>query len=574
MKRYLTIIAVLLVLTVIMATHDLAILVLVLTMGLGLPLFFAGTALAYALMLAPAVGLWHSARVAGIATSAGLVLLLAFGPGLLARTEIERGVAALLADDIKPTAPIAAKSLELAGPEAHYDGEAEPCGLRCRHLLKSGAMRFVRVVVRATAPSNQRRSTFFTLEHGASCAVPGGTEPAPANCVVMKPDNGEPADLVITFWNHAPIKAERASFAALRWGSTREVTAHSSVAGKKHMVLRQTEIGLDKAMMPTLIAVRTAGMTSGGLDFMRTHKQINRKSLGDVLDLLGYGLPADLAQRGQPDGRTPSRRDAWKILINDEMTREMIAVLDLPQSTGFNDEQYRVISNWMSHARNTKDWTPPLIDLLRRILRDVRVTRPTNLDQIFERNPAVTEALLPDVLDLLETRGLSHDYTPYRQAAYKLVVIPPELLAPHAARILALMQRDMDMAELIRPAVGRLGVDPLPYLLPFSGDLAPEAKGRYSHGLQRVRGACFAEPRWSGALIPKLHEALADVPDAGKGKGKGKGTQYRTALLKALANLGDREFVKDELAKSDRDDDRRLLQQIASDRGSNHLCWF
>ena len=229
----------------------------------------------------------------------------------------------------------------------------------------------------------------------------------------------------------------------------------------------------------------------------------------------------------------------------------------------FNDDQSRVISDWLTAARQIKNWAPDQMVLLRRIALDQRIRVPTDLHQIFERHREVAEALLPDILDLLEAHGVTNDYTVERQAAYTFARIDPDLLAPYARRILALREKDSKLWRILLPAVGRLGVDPSSYLLPIGYDI------------EGVRAACFAETRWAPLLIPGLRDAVSanahiQTPDISRGS-------FGQAALKALAKQGDAEFVRQYLAQRDDADAKRLAQRIENElkrpSGTDSLCW-
>jgi hypothetical protein len=194
---------------------------------------------------------------------------------------------------------------------------------------------------------------------------------------------------------------------------------------------------------------------------------------------------------------------------------------------------------------------------------DQRIRVPTDFDQIFERHREVAEALLPDILDLLEAHGVTNDYTAELQAAYTFARIDPDLLAPYAQRILALREKDSKLRGILLPAVGRLGVDPSSYLLPIA------------HGIKGARAACFAEIRWAPMLIPGLRDAVsanAHIQNLDISRGS-----FGEAALKALAKLGDAEFVRQYLAQRGDADAKRLAQRIDFElkrpRGTDSLCW-
>jgi hypothetical protein len=246
------------------------------------------------------------------------------------------------------------------------------------------------------------------------------------------------------------------------------------------------------------------------------------------------------------------------------MTRELVSVLDLKQAEPFNAQQAQPINDWVMQARNITQWTPEGLALLRRIVRDRRLKSPSFFDQIFERHADVTAALLPDVLDMTQQDGAGSQLTPARQAVYTFPRLDPALLKPHAGQIIGLLARDKNTREALLPVVGRLGVDPLPYLLPFEDDWKSSAFAA------RVRGACYAEPQWA----PELIAALRRFADAAAQQGP-KELQKIMPALQALAHLGDGDYVDQYLAKADEQRFRRRIHnELADKRRPDTLCWF
>jgi hypothetical protein len=560
MRVYLIVMLALAGLTALMAAPDLATLLTLLTLGLGLPLVFAGTGLAYGLCAAPLVASWPAggrARGLGAAASAILVATVALAPEYVGRRAVDAAAAARLAADHAPAGAVRASTLEIRRPANSYDSafaDQKACGAECRSLLAGGQAQWVRVVeIRNFGAPAVASSTFHRALHGKDCAVPGGEPAENAICVIEAADPGDAAELVVEFKPPvAPGEAGRLSaFASVV--SERAVTARTSEAGQASEAMRQTEVTVETPYRPTILAPAFQSMHSGGIDVMRRSYKINPLTLSGALTRLGYSLRS-------PDGVAPASgavQPDWRAPLDADMTREMIAVLDLPGDAPFNGEQMATISTWVMHARNLQAWTPDLLALLRRFVRDRRVRAPTFFDQIFAGRPEVAKAVLPDVLDRIEAEGIGRDYTPARQAAYRFDSIDEELLKPYADRIVALLDKGRDVRAILLPAIGRIGVDPLPYLTPILADRTDPSQ--YSID-PRAMGACRADPQWAKELIGPLRDACRDA--AGE---RGDDQHYREVLLKALTNLGDRDFVEHELASSSRIDSKRLRQAIDSD---------
>jgi hypothetical protein len=568
MRVYLIVLAGLAALTVLMAGQDVALSVALVTMGIAFPFVFAATGLIYGLCAAPLVVFWPAggrARVAGIVATIVLAVFTALAPYYLGHYAADAAAAALRASDHLPTEPVGASTLEIRRPAEGYDGafnDQGGCGIECRTLLSTGQARWVRVVeVKQFSAQTLTSSTFHHALRGKECAGPGGDPNDSAVCVVDAADPGDPANLIVDFIN--PISSE-ASIPLSLFATVvrkRTVVVRTGNTDQTSETMRQTEITVETPIRPSLFGPAIQWGHSSGVDTLRDTYKINPLTLGGVLTRLGYSL--------RPTGGVPSRlaEAQFRTPVDDSMTREMIAVLDLPGDAPFNDQQMAVLASWIQHARNVREWTPDLIAMLRRFARDRRVRRPTFFYQIFAGRPEVAEALLPDVLDMIEIDGIGRDYTPARQAAYRLGDIDAALLAPYANRIVALLDKGPDVRAILLPIIGRLGVDPLPYLTPILTDrTSPSPYSFYP----RVIGACRADPQWAKELIDPLRQAYRDT--AGE---HGNDKYYRGLVLKALANLGDRDFVEHELSTSDRINAKQLRIAIDSAlSGKNPSRWL
>jgi hypothetical protein len=485
------------------------------------------------------------------------VVALAVLPGLVGRMQAHFGLLSLRANDHAPAKPPVLQSLEIRRPASSYDGTFEDntgCGPECRSVLAAGRVGWVRVAMLGRTDS----STVYRRADAGEC---GGKLVLPMSCVLVADDPGGVADLAITFDKVAESKADKGTF--VTWHPTRSVTATRFEGGKGVEILRQTGAVVEIPSIPAFIMM---------MRFAQLTDNSHAISLRGTLATLGLIPTAKLADpAGKLADATPPRRRTWEDGIDAGMNREVEAVLNLSQMGPFNDDQSRVITDWLSAARQIKTWAPDQLALLRRIALDQRLRVPTDLHQIFERHREVTEVLLPDILGLLEANGVTNDFTAERQVAYTFARIDPDLLAPHARRILALLKKDSELQGILLLAVGRLGVDPSSYLLPIAGDIEG-VRYRYGSPYPRVRGACFAETKWAPMLIPGLRDALSANARMQKPDGS-----FEEAALKALAKLGDAEFVRQHLAPRDDADAKRLAQRIDQElkrpRGRDSLCW-
>lgn len=573
MTTYLYCMAALAVIAVVMSIPDLALLFLYLTFGLGVPLVLAASGLAYGACLFPLVLFWRLGglpRLAGGAISAAAIAVFALLPGLWAQRQAERAVAEVAAADRGPAAAITARSLEIRRKPPDYDdlfADREACGFECRSLLLTGKMDWVRVVMNdgGTAmgrPAKETRS-FYLAGGGADCAVPGSVLAEDATCVLLRPDPGTPAGLVVIFEEGGREALPGALDSGwYRWQGWRRAQAFQREGAELVEQLRRTDAELEIVMRPTVYGPELKDMSSSGTGLIMISRRFNPISFSGVLAELGLA-PAEV-----PGARPSSFRSGhWKDGINDEMTRELISVLDLPGEETFGEVQNKVIRRWVMHARSIERWTPELITLLRRIVRERRFRRSPFVEQIVTGNTEVAREILPDVFDMIEIDGLGRDATVAREVASILPRLDSDLLKPHAGRILALMSLNDGTREHLLPVVGRLGIDPTRYLLPFTGDLTSRRP------FPRVRGACFAEKTWAPVLIPELRAALKTRRKAGA-----RSTfRYAEELLEALANLGDGAFVEAELVSGDYQRPQLIRSSIEKaakpGRLENSLCY-
>lgn len=561
MKLYRRILIGSLVLTLIMAVKDIALAVLMMTLGLALPLVFAATVLVYTVCAYPAVALWNegpSARAGGLLGSVAMIALVALTPSLLGQWQASRIARAWQTHDVKPSAPAAARTIEIRRPIESYDktfSGNEACGSECRRVLSSGRIEWIRVVMgTAQRRDSENRTTLHVARRGSACEVPGGSAMSPEQvCIIQVADSQEAADLVIDFQaGPASFKPSQTGFVELR--APRTVVARTGT----DIILRQTEVRVARPYRPLIVGPRIQGMSSSGAEIQKRLETYNQITLAGIIEKLG--LP--LGDESTPGVRPVTPRD-WRQPLDDTMTRELLAVLDLPTPGRFGTDQMRVVSQWVMHARSVKEWTPELIGTLRRMLHDQRIEGGTFFDQIFERNPAVTTALMPDVLQVLEQRN-TELHTMARSAAWAFVRIDPAFYQPHTDEILRLISKGGRSAEPLTGVVGRLGIDPTPYLLPLGG--GPNRNDMRA----RIRGSCMADKQWAPILIPALRDELPALSGA-----RGGMRDQRQALLRALASLGDGEFVETALAQGDKDDDRlrrRINADLTGRRGPHALC--
>jgi hypothetical protein len=599
-RRYKRIMTLLGVLALIMAIDGVALIVLMLSFGLAFPLIYAATGLVYGACLAPAMYAWREgamARWTGVATSLVALVVLALVPPWLSRHSAQSQADAWAAGDHIAEPASGARSIEIRRSAGSHDGFFEddaPCGPECRGLLLSGQADWIRVVmVDGMTDEHGRRTVPVATRHeaasGDACAAPGFAADDDSRCVLIAADDDQAAALRLTFSDGGrsslPDESVRTSEHWFRWrrvvgelldthdaigssgSSMRDADATTRRAGavdpqrndrQRIEVLRRSAAAIDVIGSPTVFGPEFEGMTSHGIHPQRGREQFRPITLAGALADLGYSASETAGQdRVLPAG-------GWRSGVNAEMTRQATGVLDLPVEREFSDAETRILYNWITFARGTTEWTPDLVEILRRIAGDQRMQRPSVLGVIMIENPVVARRLLPDVLDRLEADSHGDENNMGRQIASAFERMDPELLAPHRDRILALMQLGGRTREVLLRSAGLLGIDPLPMLEPFVADVDS------LEWSPRARGACFAEDRWSDRLVPALRRAVREAPEVGLDKENRNRNDrihdYRNRLLVALFRHGDREFVREQLVGWPATDKRRLKHHFDKPR--------
>jgi hypothetical protein len=530
-----------------MSVDGIAIVVLFLTLGLGIPLIFAATLLPYMACFLPVVLALPRKGTALAALPLSIALAAAWWtlPNWQSMRQAEATAAALTAQDIVPPSPVAARGFELRRKRSFQYGMGsqvlpeEPCSAFCRSLLIGGEADWVRIVM--TDADKDKGSTFYgtgnatlyVAASGAGCASPGDPVHEDARCVVFAPDHGEPAGLVAEITESTGIKRLKLGVGTLfRPTGERVVTMQQRRDGGPVEVLRHTELQLGVIMKGSVLGPRFFGMGSGGLEFVRTSRQFNKADFFALLRSAGYKL-ADIPEAKPADGQTPS----WRDPPGADLSRQVASLLDMPGEAPFNAEQSRAVGDWIMHARSYKEWPPERIDLLRRIVRDERVTYAAFFDQVFSRNPKLSAALMPDVLGRIEVMGEERNLDPGYEGALAMQYIDPAILTPHASRILPLVTRPGRVGEVMINAVGRVGVDPAPYLQPMRKEEDGRVIGSKAHA------ACLAEAKWGPSLVPMLR-ALVTEQELARPRAEIE------SVLKALLRHGDTAFVEQSIAAS------------------------
>jgi hypothetical protein len=514
------------------------------------------SALIYALCLIPLTSLWRrgaAARVLGAGLTALLLVGVSAGPYMAGRNAALAAVAALKSGDHMPASANPPTTLEIRSRSWSMllaSADSEGCVRECQQLLRSGQAIWVRLVLTPFPLKPQATVTaLYRALRGEACAAPGFSPAPGAVCVVEAPDSGEPAEVTLSFESLSPTitKGHISIFADIV--SAARATASRRILGHDDEILRETAVETAAPTFPTYFHPLMLVFYPRGLLARHTVSWSQPLNLASVLGQLGY---AESLFASHPDAPIvdPYRKDPPGL----ELTRQLIAVLDLPGAAPFAAPENRVVAEWSRLAGHIEDWTPERIAVLRRVILDRRVRLWYFDSEAFVRFPELATALLPDVVEELENDRTGRLLAPSRGLAASFGRIDPAILRPYSDRVIHLIERGSEFKGLLLPAVGQLGVDPAPYLTPILADISE--RDFYSQSA-RATGACRAEKRWAGQLIEPLRHAYRELQGDEDGR-----SAYRGLLLKSLVNLGDRAFVDHELANMSQIDAERLKEEI------------
>jgi hypothetical protein len=542
-----------------------ATILVVVTLGLAFPLLFSPTAFVYLLCLMPLALFWRNrnARVPGAIAAVAIVGAVALTPAYLS-WQREHAIAGSLADlQVKPSKIQAFRSIELL-KHANFsldlsgsDFQNDACDSICRSLIEHGEVDWIRVVIPTQNGDKPANVTLFVSGSGKDCAVPGSSSPSPANCVLIRADHGLSASLTLRLEDgygngiEAKNEEERHLYAA-GW---RRISAYDNTNGKSEKVLLLQEQSFQVAVFPTIITPGISGLNSGGFELEHRTIRILPIDYAEAYRLLGFR-----AKLLVPAQRT-SEEKTWRREPTDSEIRDLISVLDLPGSESFNQAQSEIVDRWTRYARIYKVWNADRLELARRILADNRVEFTSWFDQVFAK-PEVATALLPIVLDEVESSNAANPRHAMKQALWHMPQLEPGILKANSAQIIKIIeaQRYGDFGPSFLATYAVIGENPLPLLDKMAGK---------DGAITKIRTLCLAEPRASVAYIQRLREEFE------KSQRPGDWPEDETeAALNALVLHGDDNFVQSAIDTSQWRHKDKMFRRLTANRDDERRSLF
>ena len=443
------------IIALLLAIPNIAAVLTMATLGLAFPVLAAGVAFVYlAAALAGARALsWRGGRGLGLIGGILAALVVAIAPGWLSRRQADDLEKRLRADDITRAIQPLPKTIELREPFASVmpaaPFETEPCGRECRALLMSGEVEWIRVV-RQASQSDLQSATRFRAAADAACPAAETGQGGQARCVLVTPDDGARAALVVdaTFLERGAL-AKYQSTAPLapeiRFGRRLTATAQ----GASGPIFVRTEAAANVVSIPFVVWPASSGMSSGGYEIWRSRHTIAPLSLEEMFGALGYARSMAL-RNGLSQGSANIHDPPAPEVVN-----RAASTLDLPAHVAFNRTHVEFVNRWIARAVWTKPLPPQGVTLVRRILLEPRMAWFGPLDRLLAR-PEVAPTVLPDMLALLESRKLSATNDATRLSFFALRAMPLHLLEPQRTRIARMAAGRGPNVEAMREIAVRL----------------------------------------------------------------------------------------------------------------------
>ena len=480
--------------------------VVALTFGFGLPILFLNTVFLYFLAALPVlIALNRQPRAwAQIAIAATVVPAVAIIPPLLNKTLAAVKMEWIRRHDISTIFAQAPKSVEIEGDSLSYGGTNNPltdapCDALCQRLLLSRSVELVRVRSRGLEKPAQLD---YRIEQRQSCPDAFGNHVtvtpeardaiASGVCFVPRSSDATAVDTRIVIQKTTAREPQNLlqDMAAVTGAEYERQTLEilTAVSGQWTPRLRKTQVRFLLWQMPTTMSYVTCStMCIGQAVLAKTDGVFNRfDPVQTALDALQIG-----------------KREPEKLL---DATSRVLALLD-HAGDSLTENQRQLIKDWVGSFPCSQNVCAPApardLDLLQRLIRDRRVTDFGFISAVVLRNRDFVVANLDLLLDEMEARGASSNFS--NQIGAIVAKLDNDVLRTRRERILALINAsDWKWSRGIAIVSGRLGVDTRSLI---SRRLRDRASAQNA-----ALAACTADEPIGRALVPDLLAYLNDLP--------------------------------------------------------------
>jgi hypothetical protein len=483
-------------LTALIAIPDMMIYVGIYTLGLGIPVMFAATALVYLICLLPMAICWNSAnlRVASSVISVCLVAAVALIPFYNSKGEATTIAATVAQHDHIETMAGRPRSIEIA---------ANDCQRECRHLLLSRQVDWIRIRT-AIARSGGRtkfESTMYRMDTSA-CVSEGG-DGDKAGCVVIVADGQQPAELFVGIEAHKFDNTATSGWTPQQLTRVLTIVQHNENAEVE--LYRRSESTIAVISPPLAILPAIKDWHSNGFEFGRMLQVFNEVSLQHGLEAIGFSFEGFKAsapgQHKRKDDKKPSPA----------LAAAVSSVLKLDTTQPFNRQQIEIIRQWLdqmsSYVRHHRDVS--FSEAEKSILRDIIDSRGIEdniwVSHLLSLNKPLAREMIPVILTALETPGAPSFVASSATAAFR--VMDTVDLAPFADRIIAIWEtKSSERNRILLGDIGRLGRNPVPIL-------GPVRDGKFVKS-SILAMYCASDLQWSPQILSVMRDYMPTMRDS------------------------------------------------------------
>jgi hypothetical protein len=541
------------------AGPPLAILVGILTLGLGVlipSIWLYVTVMMPGLLLHRSGVHWSLAVLISVTAAAALAIM----PARIAAPRAEQTLLELTADDFHKPLPRGPERIELIRDQVAFVRKGDDpvehaaCDEICQHLLLTRQVTTVTViahplygkppiVVSYSLAAMARCPTVFDSRHAN---VLRSTTKARIAGLCITPARGIGMTDGISISERELAYRSVPTFSLTTVKLARRVEVSKRRQGEDIPLLRTTEVKIGSASAPFMIFPYAGLLTSvSGTGIAKDHRTVNPQPLLALMDELGFSLVPDGKRRANMSVKgmisladAPLQPDRTMVL----------SILAQPGTDRFDRDLQDAVNQWTEQFWSGK--VEPDDDdrsVLSAVTLDRRMSRTGGLNVLWRGRPDLVALMAEPILTRLAWPVSDPYYDQDRQLALVVGRQDKAFLAAHSAALLAIMRNRLsrNTSPLLVAAVG-LGADATPAVLAGLGSADMTIR------IDAINAACRA-PADAAATLPVIRTMLLEQgPD-------------NSNLIVALAALGGIEAAEQEIDRQPAQDKERLRAVLRHD---------
>lgn len=534
------------------AAPMLAILVSILTIGLGglIPsIWLYVTAIMPGLLLYRIGVHWSLAALISVTTAAALAIT----PAVIAAPQAKRTLFELTANDFHKPLPRRPERIELIRDQVAFVNDGDDpvkhaaCDEICQHLLLTRQVTTITVIAHALF-GEPPIVVSYSLAAMARCpaafdsqnnnVLPSTTKARIAGlCIVPARGIGMPDGISISERELASRSIPTFSLTTVELARRVEVSQRRQ--GEDIPLLRTTEVKIGSASAPFMIFTYAGLLTSvSGTGVAKDYRAVNTQPLLALMDQLGFSLV--------PDGK---RRDNMPVQAMISLADEplhpdrttVLAILARPGADRFDRDLQDAVYHWTEGFWSGKvDPDEEDRSVLSAVTLDRRMSRIGGLNVLWRGRPDMVALLAEPILTRLAWPVSDPYYDQDRQLAQLVQSQDRTFLSAHSAALLTIVRDRLsrNTSPLLVAVVG-LGADAMPAVLAGLGSADMTIR------IDAIDAACRASAD-AATILPVIRTMLFEQgPD-------------NTNLIIALAALGGIEAAEREIERQPARDKKRL----------------